>query len=168
LTNAPLSSSNLVCSAGPSGRQIRAIIEEFSLTELDVTETGLVSICSPKTESNQGAKKFISELIKDERSASATVEYRGPPPEVGTVFRGVEVRGVQNFGVFVEILPGLQGLVHVSELNTKRVTSVEGLFKVGDKVDVKLLGINEKGQLRLSRKAVLLEDSGATPDSPAP
>lgn len=130
-----------------------------------MSETGVVSICSPLTDSNARAKRFIQELVKDEAKAASAVEYRGPPPEVGTVFRSCEVRGVQNFGVFVEILPGLQGLVHVSELNTKRVASVEGMFKVGDKMDVKLLGINEKGQLRLSRKAVLLEE--AAPAAPA-
>jgi len=81
-------------------------------------------------------------------------------PEVGTIFRDVPVKGVHPFGVFVEILPGLDGLVHVSELAPKRVVNVEAFLKSGDKIDVKLIGINEKGQLRLSRKVLLMESSG--------
>ena len=90
------------------------------------------------------------------------VEYKGPIPEVGTVFRNVTVRGVHPYGVFVELLPGLDGLVHVSELAPKRVVNVESFLKTGDTIDVKLLSINEKGQLRLSRKALLVEQSVAS------
>jgi len=70
--------------------------------------------------------------------------------------------GIHSFGVFVEVLPGHEGLVHVSELDVKRVTSVEASFAIGQELDVKNLGKNEKGQLRLSRRAVLLRDSTAT------
>jgi hypothetical protein len=74
--------------------------------------------------------------------------------------RECEIKGVHNFGVFVEVLPGHEGLVHVSELDTKRVSSPEGAgFAVGQKIDVKCLGKNDKGQMRYSRRAVMLRDA---------
>lgn len=85
-----------------------------------------------------------------------------PPPETGLIYRGCRITGIHSFGVFVEVLPGHEGLVHVSELDVKRVTSVEASFTIGQELDVKNLGKNEKGQLRLSRRAVLLRDSTAT------
>lgn len=73
------------------------------------------------------------------------------------------------FGVFVEVVPGHEGLIHVSELDTKKIANVEAAgFAVGQKLDVKCLGKNEKGQLRLSRRQVLMRDSAATiPGAPA-
>ena len=69
------------------------------------------------------------------------------------------IKGVHNFGVFVEVFNGHEGLVHISELDTKRVQSTEGSFTIGQNIDVKCLGKNEKGQMRLSRRAVMLRDS---------
>ena len=84
----------------------------------------------------------------------------GPPPEVGIIYRECEIKGVHNFGVFVEVLPGYEGLVHISELDVKRITSPEAAgFVIGQKLDVKFLGKNDKGQNRLSRRAVMLRDS---------
>lgn len=83
------------------------------------------------------------------------------PPETGLIYRGCKIMGIHNFGLFVEVTRGHEGLVHVSELDIKRVASVlEAGFVVGERIDVKCLGRNDKGQLRLSRRAVLLRDSG--------
>jgi polyribonucleotide nucleotidyltransferase len=77
-------------------------------------------------------------------------------PEVGRVYEGV-VKNTTSFGAFVEILPGTEGLVHISELQEGRTENTEDVVKKGDVVHVKLLSIDEKGKLRLSRKAVLAE-----------
>jgi polyribonucleotide nucleotidyltransferase len=79
------------------------------------------------------------------------------------VYRGCAVTGVQKFGVFVEILPGYEGLVHLSELDNKKIADPAGAgFAVGQTLDVKYLGKNEKGQMRLSRRAVLMRDTPMT------
>ena len=84
----------------------------------------------------------------------------GPPPEVGIIYRDCEIKGVHNFGVFVEVLPGHEGLVHISELDVKRISHPDqGGFAVGQKIDVKFLGKNDKNQNRFSRRAVMLRDS---------
>jgi polyribonucleotide nucleotidyltransferase len=102
----------------------------------------------------------------------------GPPPEDGIVYRDCEIKGVHTFGVFVEMLPGYEGLVHISEIemNKVNVNDLQNMFKQGDKIDVKFLGKNEKGQMRLSRRAVLMRDaptpasvsSGAATAAPTP
>eukprot|EP00243_Klebsormidium_subtile_P012743 TRINITY_DN7973_c0_g1_i1.p1 TRINITY_DN7973_c0_g1~~TRINITY_DN7973_c0_g1_i1.p1 ORF type:complete len:177 (+),score=37.88 TRINITY_DN7973_c0_g1_i1:71-532(+) len=90
-------------------------------------------------------------------------------PEVGTVYRNCTVQGVAPYGCFVEIAPGKQGLVHVRELSMTRIENVEDHFKVGDTLDVKLLEINERGQLRLSHRALLVEnEKGASPGTGPP
>lgn len=88
---------------------------------------------------------------------------KGPPPEEGIVYRACPVTGVQKFGVFVEMLPGYEGLVHLSELDTKKISDpVAAGFAMGQLLDVKYLGKNEKGQMRLSRRAVLMRDAPTT------
>jgi len=76
--------------------------------------------------------------------------------EVGTVYTGT-VRRVEKFGCFVELWPGQEGLVHVSKLDVKRVENVEDVVKVGDVITVKAIGIDDKGRVDLSRKAVLTD-----------
>lgn len=99
---------------------------------------------------------------KERRPEKEKVEL-GPPPEEGIVYRECEVTGVQKFGIFVEILPGYEGLVHLSELDTKKVADpTQAGFAVGQKMDVKYLGKNDKGQMRLSRRAVLMRDAPTT------
>ena len=96
-------------------------------------------------------------------TASKDVAPKGPPPEEGLIYRECSITGVQKFGVFVEMLPGYEGLVHVSELDTTKVTDpAEAGYAVGQKLSVKYLGKNDKGQMRLSRRAVLLRDSTGT------
>ena len=76
-------------------------------------------------------------------------------PEVGQIYRGCRVVSVLDFGAFVEILPGKEGLVHVSEMREERVSSPNNVVKEGDKVDVKLVSIDDRGRLQLSMKAVV-------------
>ncbi|MFA7123452.1 MAG: S1 RNA-binding domain-containing protein, partial [Candidatus Delongbacteria bacterium] len=75
-------------------------------------------------------------------------------PEVGAVYEGV-VRGVKPFGVFVEIMPRTEGLVHVSELSLERIDNVEAHFKMGDKMKVKYIGTDKEGRIKLVRKELL-------------
>ena len=76
--------------------------------------------------------------------------------EPGKIYEGT-VTGVKEFGAFVEILPGMDGLCHISELSDKRVPSVESVCKVGDKMMVKCLDVDERGRIKLSRKAAMAE-----------
>ncbi|KAL2631818.1 hypothetical protein R1flu_016504 [Riccia fluitans] len=131
---------------GSGGKTIKGLIEETGVDSIDIDDTGLVTICGSTPEGVQRAK---------ERIAGLTLV-----PVVGTVYRNCKVKGILAFGCFVEIAPGKEGLVHISELALTRVNKVEDVVNLGDFLDVKLTEINSKGQLRLSRKAVLLEEQG--------
>jgi polyribonucleotide nucleotidyltransferase len=163
---------------GPGGKQIRAIIEDFKLTNMDVKDDGNVQITGMDTEQLVKAEEFVTNLIKgnDHRGPGRGVKkdggrpkYEGPMAEVGNVYNG-KITGIHSYGVFLEILPGaddgstpgLEGLCHVSELHTERVRNCEGFVKslAVDTLKVRFLGINEKGQLRLSRKDVLEDPDG--------
>ncbi|HXU67693.1 MAG TPA: polyribonucleotide nucleotidyltransferase [Polyangia bacterium] len=129
---------------GPGGKMIRAIIEQTGVA-IDVEDDGTISIASSDDAS---AKKAI-DIIK-----GLTTE-----PEVGQFYNGV-VRRIVDFGAFVEILPGTDGLIHISELDAKRVNKVTDVLKEGDEVLVKVISIDRQGKIRLSRKEAL----GATPE----
>ncbi|NGX43384.1 MAG: Polyribonucleotide nucleotidyltransferase [Chlamydiae bacterium] len=133
--------SKIATVIGPGGKQIRAIIEATSV-EINIDDEGLISITSPDLESIEKAKEIIGQL---------TAEV-----EIGKVYSG-RVSSVVPFGVFVEILPGKEGLCHISEFDTVRIENMNDHAKVGDTVSVKVLDINERGQLKLSRKALLLK-----------
>jgi polyribonucleotide nucleotidyltransferase len=124
---------------GPGGKTIRAIIEQTGVA-IDVEDDGTVSIASSDDAS---AKKAI-EIIK-----GLTTE-----PEVGQFYMGV-VRRIVDFGAFVEILPGTDGLIHISELDQKRVAKVTDVINEGDEVMVKVISIDRQGKIRLSRKEAL-------------
>ena len=124
---------------GPGGRTIRGIIEETGVT-IDVNDEGKVTIGSMDAEATQKAVGIIEGLTKE--------------VEVGQVYTGKVVR-LMNFGAFVEILPGKDGLVHVSELADYRVPSVEEVVKVGDEVTVMVIEIDSMGRVNLSRRAIL-------------
>jgi polyribonucleotide nucleotidyltransferase len=126
---------------GPGGKTIRSIIEETK-AEIDINDDGRVSIYS----SDEGAVKRAVEKVK------SLIEE----PEVGKIYLGKVVR-ILAFGAFVEILPGKDGLVHISQLEDKRVKKVEDVVKEGDEVLVKVIGIDEQGKISLSRKAALKE-----------
>lgn len=155
---------------GPGGKQIRAIIEDFELTNMDVGESGEIQVSSLDSEKLKKAEEFVMNLVsggggKGERGGRGPrAAYAGPEPEEGAVYKG-KITGIHQFGVFVEILPGaedgstpgLEGLCHVSELHTERVRNCEGFMNsMGiEEMEVKYLGKNAKGKLQLSRKAVL-------------
>lgn len=155
---------------GPGGKQIRAIIEDFELTNMDVGESGEIQVSSLDLEKLKKAEEFVMDLIKSAGGRGGRgggrgpkVPYAGPLPEEGAVYKG-KITGIHQFGVFVEILPGaedgstpgLEGLCHVSELHTERVRNCEGFMNsMGiTEMEVKYLGKNQKGQLQLSRRAV--------------
>jgi len=123
---------------GPGGKVIRSIIEETKTT-IDVKNDGTVMVGSSSEEAAQRAIKMIEDLTKE--------------VEQGEVYTG-KVTRIFNFGAMVEILPGKEGLVHISELANYRVPEVEDVVKVGDEVMVKVIGIDHSGRINLSRKAV--------------
>ncbi len=125
---------------GPGGKQIRAIVDETGV-EININDDGLISLASANAAGLDRAKQIIDGLTAD--------------IEVGRVYHG-KVAGVVPFGLFVEILPGKEGLCHVSELDEGRVEDTSQFAKVGDAIDVKVLDINERGQIKLSRKATLV------------
>lgn len=137
--------SKIAIIIGPGGKQIRAIIEETGAT-IDINDSGLVSIGSSNQEAMERAKTIISGLVAE--------------VEVGKVYKG-KVTSVVAFGAFVEILPGKEGLCHISELSDARVENIFGYIKQGDAISVKVLEITERGQLKLSRKATLQESDSA-------
>ena len=155
---------------GPGGKQIRAIIEDFELANMDVAEDGSIQLSSLNTTNISRAIEFIDTLVSSGSGRGPKEprpEYNGPAPEIGKIYTG-KIISMHNFGVFLEILPGaedgsypgLEGLVHVSELHTERVRNCEGFVKAMnvETMDVKVLGYNDKGKLQLSRKAVMLGD----------
>ncbi len=128
---------------GPGGKQIRAIIEQTG-AQIDISDDGTVSISSPSADKLEKAKEIIFGLTAE--------------AEIGKIYQGKIVSAVQ-FGLFVEILPGKEGLCHISELDAGRVETIEGFMKqenlsIGDTIPVMVLDINDRGQLKLSRKAV--------------
>lgn len=126
---------------GPGGKNIRDIIEKTE-TAIDINDDGIVTIASVNPENGERARRMIEAIVE--------------LPEVGKVYKG-KVKKIMNFGAFVEILPGKEGLLHISQIELSRINRVEDVLKVGDEVEVKLLKIDDQGKLDLSRK-VLLEN----------
>ena len=132
---------------GPKGKTIRGIQEATGAT-INIDDDGTITIASVSGEGGERARKIIAGMSQE--------------PEVGLIYEGT-VKSTTTFGAFVEILPGTEGLLHISELQAGRVDKTEDVVSKGDVVQVKLLSIDEKGRLRLSRKAALaeLEQKGA-------
>ncbi len=124
---------------GPGGKMVRRIIADTGV-EIDIEDDGKVTIASPDEEAARRALETVKSLATD--------------PEVGTVFKG-KVTRLMKFGAFVEILPGVEGMIHISDLDHKRVNRVEDAVRVGDEVEVKVIQIDEMGRVNLSRKACL-------------
>lgn len=124
---------------GSGGKTIKKIIE-LTGVEIDVEETGVVHILSVDADAAARAQKMIEDIVRE--------------PEVGEIYEGPVVK-IMDFGAFVNILPGKDGLVHISQLAKKRVNKVEDVVKVGDIVRVKLIEIDKQGRLNLSMKALL-------------
>lgn len=130
---------------GPGGKTIRHIIAE-SKTEIDIDDEGKVTVAAIDKESADIAINMIAALTA--------------VPEIGKVYDGT-VKGIKDFGAFVEILPGKEGLLHISEIDVKRVAKVTDVLNMGDKIQVKLLGIDDSGKLKLSRRALLKKEGDA-------
>ncbi|MFH2035092.1 MAG: polyribonucleotide nucleotidyltransferase [Candidatus Zixiibacteriota bacterium] len=124
---------------GPGGKMIRSIIEA-SGAKIDISDDGTVLIASVDGEAGRKAKEMIEAIVEE--------------AEVNKVYMGT-VRRITNFGAFLEILPGTDGLLHISEIDNHRIERVEDVMKVGDKFEVKVIGIDPEGKIRLSRKALL-------------
>ncbi|MEE9198730.1 MAG: polyribonucleotide nucleotidyltransferase, partial [Dehalococcoidia bacterium] len=143
---------------GPGGKTIRSIIEETGTT-VDVGDDGSIVIGSSDPDAAKRAVEIIEGLTKD--------------VEVGTIYTG-KVTRIMNFGAFVEILPGKDGMVHISELADRRIDRVEDEVKVGDEITVMVVEIDRMGRINLSRRAVLQglsevgTDRGGDSRAPAP
>jgi len=127
---------------GPKGKIIRGIQEETG-AEINVEDDGTVTISAVDGPAGERARDLIAAIVQE--------------PEVGKVYEGV-VKSTTAFGAFVEILPGTEGLLHISELAHNRVEKTEDVVKKGDTVRVKLLEVDSRGKMRLSRKALLDQD----------
>ena len=141
---------------GPGGKVIQDIQAKTGTVIVieEIDNMGVVDISSADKASIDAAMQRIMSIIQ--------------VPEVGKVYKGT-VKGIQTFGAFVEILPGKQGLLHISELDWQRVENVEDVLKEGDEVEVKLLEVDTKsGKLSLSRKVLLPVPEGFVPPAPRP
>ena len=124
---------------GPGGKTINKIIADTGV-KIDIDDTGLVYIAAPDVKSAEAGMKEIELLVKD--------------PEPGEIYEGTVTR-VTNFGAFIEILPGKEGLLHISKMAKERVEKVEDVMNVGDKVKVKVTEIDSQNRINLSRKELL-------------
>ncbi len=129
---------------GPGGKVIRAIQSETN-TSIEIEDSGAVKIAAFSKQEAEKAVSLIQQIIAD--------------PEVGAVYEGTVVK-ITDFGAFVNILPGTDGLVHISQLANRRVTKVSDIVKEGDRIKVKVLEVGRDGKIRLSHKAALEEDHG--------
>jgi polyribonucleotide nucleotidyltransferase len=127
---------------GKGGETIQRITAE-SGADIDIKDDGTVMIASPNGESIAMAKQMINDIVAD--------------PEVGAIYRDKPVMSVMDFGAFVQIMPGKDGLVHISELSEDRVAKTSDVVKEGDLVTVKLVAIDDRGRLQLSMKAAQRE-----------
>jgi polyribonucleotide nucleotidyltransferase len=123
---------------GPGGKQIRAIIEETGV-EIDISDEGLVCITSTDAASLEKAKEIVLNLTSE--------------AEVNKVYKG-KITSIKDFGLFVQI-GGKEGLCHISEVSHSRIENLRDLYKEGDIIEVKVIEINDRGQIRLSHKALL-------------
>ena len=137
---------------GKGGAVIRAITEETG-TQIDIKEDGTITIASVNGDAANAAKARIEAITAD--------------VEVGKVYEGTVLK-LLDFGAIVSILPGRDGLLHISQIANERVNAVADYLKEGQKVRVKVLEADEKGRVRLSMKAVTVEEGGVAPAAPAP
>ncbi|MFC1515596.1 polyribonucleotide nucleotidyltransferase [Thermodesulfobacteriota bacterium] len=131
---------------GPGGKTIRAMQAETN-TRIEVEDSGMVKIAATSQEEGEAAFRMVEEIAKE--------------PEVGAVYEGTVVK-IMDFGAFVQIMPGTDGLVHISQLANHRVTRVSDVVKEGDRIKVKVLEINRDGKIRLSHKAVQEAENGTS------
>lgn len=123
---------------GPGGKTIKAIIDQFGV-KIDVDDSGLISVAASSEESAQKAIDFIHKLTK---------EF-----EPGEEIEG-KVTRIEDYGAFVELSPGKEGLLHISQASEKRIRDIRRIFHLGDQVKVKILGVDEMGRIKLTRKGM--------------
>jgi polyribonucleotide nucleotidyltransferase len=136
---------------GPGGKMIRSIQDETG-ANIEIDDDGTVLISADSTQGAEAAKARVEAITKE--------------IEVGEYFEG-KVVSVKDFGAFVQLAPGKDGLVHVSELSDSYVDKVADVVNLGDEMRVKVIGIDNQGRVKLSRKAVILEEKGDAPDGDA-
>jgi len=124
---------------GPGGKNIKAIIEKTK-AQIEINDDGEVFISSTEQESIEEAKRIILDTTAD--------------VEVGRVYKG-KITGITEFGAFVEILPGKEGLLHISEIDHKRIKKVEDVLNIGDEIEVKVISMENSGKFKVSRKTLL-------------
>ncbi len=137
---------------GPGGKNIRGIVEETG-AKVDIEDDGTVSIASVEAAAGEAARAMVLAIVEE--------------AEVGKEYMGT-VRRITDFGAFVEILPGTDGLVHISEISYERVNKVEDVLKMGDSIAVKCSNVDGDGKVRLSMKALLPVPEGYVPPPPRP
>ena len=137
---------------GPGGKNIKAIVAETGC-EINVDDDGVVHIYSNNPEGMARAKQIVDGMFAE--------------IEIGKLYQG-RVVTIKEFGAFVEVMPGKDGLVHVSELADFRVNRVEDVVKMGDLIWVKCLGVDDKGRVKLSRRAAMKERGETSAPAPAP
>lgn len=133
---------------GAGGKTINKIIEDTGV-KVDIENDGTIFISALTQESGERALKIIESIVKD--------------PEIGDIFKGKVIK-IMNFGAFVEILPGKEGLVHISNIAHERVNKVEDVLAVGDQIEVKVTEIDQQGKINLSRKALLPKEDNKKQD----
>ena len=130
---------------GPGGKTIRGIIEATGVT-INVEDNGAVVIASPNEEASQAAVRMVQEITQE--------------AEIGRIYQG-KVRKIMDFGAFVEIFPGTDGLLHISQISDKRVNKVSDELQEGDQVLVKVLDVDQNGRIKLSHKEAVREREAA-------
>ncbi|HTX54313.1 MAG TPA: polyribonucleotide nucleotidyltransferase [Candidatus Baltobacteraceae bacterium] len=136
---------------GPGGKVIRSIVEQTGV-KIDIEDDGTVAIASVDEAAAQKAMDIIGKIVE--------------VPEVGKVYLGKVVK-IMDFGAFVEILPGTDGLLHISQISTERIKRVEDVLKEGDEVQVKVLEVDKSGKIRLSRRELLKSAEAKAGPAPA-
>jgi polyribonucleotide nucleotidyltransferase len=132
---------------GPGGKMVKSIQEQTGAT-VEIEDDGTIYISCFGGDGHLKAKEMIEDLTQ--------------PPQVGKIYPNAKVVSVKDFGVFVEITPGVEGLCHISELSEGYVRNIEEICKVGDTIPVKLLSIDDQGRSRLSRRAALAEQASTS------
>jgi polyribonucleotide nucleotidyltransferase len=137
---------------GPGGKMIRSIIEQTK-SSIDIEDDGTVVVGSADEKSAQRAIEIIEGLTKE--------------IEIGAIYTG-KVSRILNFGAMIELVPGKEGLVHISELADHRIEKVEDVVKVGDEITVKVIDIDHMGRVNLSRKAMFEKPGEERARTPRP
>ena len=130
---------------GPGGKVINKIIEETNV-KIDTEQDGTIYISSPNNEMNEKAKTMIENIVREAK--------------VGEYYMA-KVKRIEKFGAFLELFPGKDGLLHISEIAEERTKAVEDVLKLGDELFVKVIEIDNQGRVNLSRKVVLKEEKEA-------